>query len=1100
VTSEWEAVLAIRRSARTGAYAEAQRYADALSVEMRSHPAIALERARTFLRQGHPIHAEAALAAAALDRATAGECLILAMERASVRVYRYVAIREALATARSALETAAIALIDPADRAEAERVHARILLSAATYREVPRQEWETARDRLPTLAQLLEHAGKIDEALAARIMYAERLEEPDLRDAALAHVADDATEANLPSLAGEAHVLRAEYLLASSAASDEVQSRLGRAETLYRETGHRHGLIDVQRVRAKLAIERELAAPMLLEACLEAYRQVEYHRGTLTVLMDLSQLAHERGDTRQAADYQQQLIDLSGAVGMGLSLDSFRTAQIDLLMRNHNFGAAIELCEAAIATELPAMSRALYEQLLGTAYSFIDDVQAACDHGRNALRMFEGMGDTDSASDAVLKLTSDLSSLRQDDAWDEAEGLLGAWFVRDEARKDINAAVNKQEMIAQIKLERFFFSQTHHGELPLLDDAEAAIASAESLTSRLSKRDAVRRLGNLQQLRGQVYQARGDEEGVIRSWRAAISIYERAAFAMEAANCQYMLGVKYLNRSNEDLLPSFGESEEHLRAAMGYYDSSGMRGQAADTRFMFARLYANASLRVPPDLKTQLLDAALAHLLTGETDYDAVRREFHAGRSVVEVQRGKRALIEKSRRLYDLSMEILCVLRPDPTEAWNRAQRAKARGLTDVLGMSSVPPARVIASIREHQESVGLVTEERELTKRMNQAPPEDRAALGAELQGLWARMAGDPRLREYLELRSGAAIDGADLVSMLTVGPATEHACVCVDWIAAGNRLFLLSVRPGHPPQLTPLTLPLSVVQAFVKDEFAPDVFRLTLRDTPEILRQLDPLVAPLRDLCAPEELLILSPTGPLHALPLHALEVDGDPLIVRNPVVYVPSLSVLRHCLSRRRERTPAPTVALFGDPSGDRPEAARLVAHLGERFGVTPFLQANVTRTAFCDAIAGRDLVHFQGHAKHDLREPLNSYLSLAEDEHLTARDIFGVADFRAELVTLAACESASSFIAAGDEPMGLIPAFLYAGAGSVLATLWKVEQTSAARTMQLFYDTVAETRTTDKARILRRAILAVRETPGFDTPYHWAPFVLHGDWQR
>jgi CHAT domain-containing protein len=34
--------------------------------------------------------------------------------------------------------------------------------------------------------------------------------------------------------------------------------------------------------------------------------------------------------------------------------------------------------------------------------------------------------------------------------------------------------------------------------------------------------------------------------------------------------------------------------------------------------------------------------------------------------------------------------------------------------------------------------------------------------------------------------------------------------------------------------------------------------------------------------------------------------------------------------------------------------------------------------------------------------------------------------------------------------------------------------------------------------DKAEALRAAMLTVRGTPGFETPYHWAPYVLHGDW--
>lgn len=1098
--SESEVLRVMRAQVRQGAYREAANYADTLPPEVRNRPLVALERSRAFLRQGHPINAEAALVAANLNLATPGERLILAIEAAVLRVYRYGAIHEAIEAADVVFAEVASAPIDPADRTEAERIYVRLMLIAATYYEISPEEGNRERDRLPGLAQQLERAGRIDEALVARFIYAERLQTRTARLEALKKLADEAVKADRLNLAGEAHVVRAEQLLAAGVPSDVIRATLDTAAALYAKIHHVHGPIDVQRIRASLAIEREFASLDALEACLEAYRHIDFHRGTLNVLMDLSQLAHDRGDTVTADAYRRQMITLSENVGMGLTRDSFLTAQIDLLMRHHDYGAAIELCQTAIATEPPAMSKAGYEQLLATAYSFINDLDAACTHGRKAIDMFEAIGAIDSASDAVMKLTSDLSSYRREETWNEAEALLDVWSAKDEEREDFAAAVNKREMVAQIKIERFFYSPAHRGELTLFDEAEQAIEAAERLAHRLPEREVVRRLGNLYQLRGQIYQGRGDEARVIQTWRDALAIYEKAGLGMEIANCHYILGTIYLNRANQELMPNFGESEKNLREALTYYDLAGIRGHAADTRFMFARLYTNASIRVSQDLSTQMLDAALGHLLEGEADYDAIRREFNAGSSVLEVQHGKRALIEKSQSIYKMALEILCSFRPDPTEAWNWAQRAKARSLSDILGMGSVPPVRVMSELKRHPDSFRLVLQERELASRISKVPPENRFSLRQELNTLWERMVHDPQLSHYLELRMGTALDATDLKAMMTADTEVRRPCVCIDWIAVGDRLFLLAVRPGQHPQLIPLPLQLSTVRAFVSNNLDSELgtFRLTLRDTPELLRELDPLISPLTHLSHPEELLILSPTGPLHAVPLHALEIDANPLLVRNPIVYCPSLCVLRHCLARRRKGKRMPTAVLFGDPNGDRSQSARLVAHLEQLFGTKSLSKEKVTRTAFTN-IFGRDFVHFQGHAVHRPSDPLDSYLVFA-DGNLTAREIFGLSDLRAELVTLAACESAANVIATGDEPLGLIPAFLYAGANSVLATLWKVSQTSAARTMQIFYDILTDSdKTVDKAQALRHAMLTVRDTPGFDRPYHWAPFVLNGDWQ-
>lgn len=365
-------------------------------------------------------------------------------------------------------------------------------------------------------------------------------------------------------------------------------------------------------------------------------------------------MAHERGDITSATTYREQLLILSQKVGMGLARESFQTAAIDLLMRNHDFGAAIELCQSAMASELPVMSRALYEQLLATAYSFTGNLDEACTHGRKAIAIFEKIGAINAASDAIVKLASDLSSYRQDEPWNEAEALLETWVRKDTKRSDYAAAINKYELLAQININRRLYS-TARRDLTFLDNAEAYVVEAETLADQLPNPEAARRIGGLTQLRGQIYQGRDEEDKVVQVCHKALSIYENADFRMETANCRYILGVLYLNRANQEFEFNFGESEKHLREALSYYDSAGMRGQAADTRYMLAFLYSNATHRATQDFRKQLLDALIFHLSNAEADYDAIRREFGAGKSVIEIQRAKRSFVEKSQRIYALT-------------------------------------------------------------------------------------------------------------------------------------------------------------------------------------------------------------------------------------------------------------------------------------------------------------------------------------------------------------------------------------------------------------------------------------------------------------
>ena len=77
------------------------------------------------------------------------------------------------------------------------------------------------------------------------------------------------------------------------------------------------------------------------------------------------------------------------------------------------------------------------------------------------------------------------------------------------------------------------------------------------------------------------------------------------------------------------------------------------------------------------------------------------------------------------------------------------------------------------------------------------------------------------------------------------------------------------------------------------------------------------------------------------------------------------------------------------------------------------------------------------------------------------------------------------------------MGLTRAFMYAGAPSVVVSLWKVGDESTAELMKAFYKHLK--RGTSKDVALQRAMRQLRGNPKYAHPYHWAPFALVGDWR-
>lgn len=296
--------------------------------------------------------------------------------------------------------------------------------------------------------------------------------------------------------------------------------------------------------------------------------------------------------------------------------------------------------------------------------------------------------------------------------------------------------------------------------------------------------------------------------------------------------------------------------------------------------------------------------------------------------------------------------------------------------------------------------------------------------------------------------------------------------------------------------------------------------------------MKELAPLVEPLRLFTRPEDMLVLSPTGILHAIPLHALEVEnGKPLLERNCLVYSASLSMLRVCLHRRRQQplSESPSAVVYGNPSNDRSGGEKSASEIAKLLGVKPKTAERATKEAFLADCHGADLINFYGHG-HKLGHasprmarsekafvsslfttdypssapeestPVQYSIEFAGKAHLEAREIFDM-NLRGH-VSLIACGSGDQTIELGDEPSGLITALLVAGASSVLGTLWPITDEDGREFSVLFYQKLLERQTSSSvinlAETLRFAALRLRSRSQNNKPFNWASFILHGAW--
>ena len=71
--------------------------------------------------------------------------------------------------------------------------------------------------------------------------------------------------------------------------------------------------------------------------------------------------------------------------------------------------------------------------------------------------------------------------------------------------------------------------------------------------------------------------------------------------------------------------------------------------------------------------------------------------------------------------------------------------------------------------------------------------------------------------------------------------------------------------------------------------------------------------------------------------------------------------------------------------------------------------------------------------------------------------------------------------------------MVRGLIYAGAGALVMSHWKVDSAATGLWMQTFYE-VAQTRPVPEA--IQLASLKVREDPSLRHPYYWAAFTLVG----
>jgi CHAT domain-containing protein len=121
------------------------------------------------------------------------------------------------------------------------------------------------------------------------------------------------------------------------------------------------------------------------------------------------------------------------------------------------------------------------------------------------------------------------------------------------------------------------------------------------------------------------------------------------------------------------------------------------------------------------------------------------------------------------------------------------------------------------------------------------------------------------------------------------------------------------------------------------------------------------------------------------------------------------------------------------------------------------------------------------------------------SSVEDGVVTAEEIAGLDLRGVKLVMLSACETGLGEVKAGEGVFGLRRAFQMAGARTVISTLWRVEDQSAAETIQSLLTEGFPVTPESSRRAMLKRLTELRASHQSDHPFFWAGYVINGDWK-
>jgi CHAT domain-containing protein/Tfp pilus assembly protein PilF len=862
-------------------------------------------------------------------------------------------------------------------------------------------------------------------------------------------------------------------------------------------------------------------------------------------LINLSSIASTRGDLKAADDYYTR----ASAAAQRLPSGSLSVADVlyqlgiiardrgDLKGAHDDFARALAIQERLTPDSLEVARTLNY---LGMVVSDQGDLKAGHDYYTRSLAIAERL-----APDGldVANCLHNLGEL----AWERGD-LVTAHDDFTRALAIYNRRAPNSTLAANTILMLGLVAEVR-GDLETAHDyfAQALKRHTQISPDSIEVATALVNLGN-------VAHARGDLTAAHDNYSRALTILQRRVPDSTLVP-NALTGLGFVAKARDDLTAAHDDhrralemrerqSPNSLRVAASLNNLGIVAGARGDLKT--ARDYYTRALKILQQLAPDSLDVAINLSNLGEVAF-AERRFAEAldnySRAIVLIEAQRRhivspearaLLVEQHTDRYAGLLRTYLALN-DQSAAFSTLERARARSLVEMLSERRVDfaadaPKELLQKQQELDDQRNIAY------KQLSKLDPEKDTARMEQLRADIAKIAiGQRQLVAEIRQKSPqyAALQYPQPLDLKGAQAALDAGTLLLMYLVGDDETYLFAVTKTNL-QLHRLKVKRGELRERVEK------FRLALANQaafrPRGRALYDLLVRPAQAQVDKAQRVLICPDGSLHTLPFAALiqgKDGGRYFVEAKPLHTIVSMTVYAEIRKQQPSNHPTTqpsTLLAMGDPQYDAlPEKVKQDS-LKRGMKLTPLPHTRLEVEAIQKLYGkqavvrlGRDanesmaksesaqatMVHFACHGVLDNRNPLASALALSaegeaahpgaptEDGMLRAFEVLEKMKLNADLVVLSACETGLGEESKNEGIVGLTRAFQYAGAKSVVVSLWQIADESTAALMTAFYSELKKGTSKDVA--LQRAMATVRKNPKWAHPFFWAAFTQAGDWK-